>query len=254
MTSKPLPEALRRFVVHWGSMGDHWGVNRSVSQVHALLYVSEKPLTAEEIAAALGMARSNVSTSLRELQAWDLIRRRFSQHLGHGQRVVYAGSVAHTRLSALGWLFAQLARVLGCPLPLESGGRLPVVVVVTGCERVGGQLWTRIYDRADRFPQVIQSVKCFGGSTGLTELVGGGVGMRLRLSVENRALAFRSAGYFWRFRGFEMSLLDWFTPGEIEVVHREERHGEFSFSLTITHRWAGRIIDQIAFFREGRSV
>jgi DNA-binding transcriptional regulator GbsR (MarR family) len=74
-TFDTLPPAVRRFVAHWGSMGDHWGVNRSVSQVHALLYLSEKPLTAEEIAAALGMARSNVSTSLRELQSWDLIRR-----------------------------------------------------------------------------------------------------------------------------------------------------------------------------------
>jgi DNA-binding transcriptional regulator GbsR (MarR family) len=72
---EPLPESVRRFVAHWGSMGDHWGVNRSVSQVHALLYLSEKPLSAERIAAALGMARSNVSTSLRELQSWDLIRR-----------------------------------------------------------------------------------------------------------------------------------------------------------------------------------
>jgi DNA-binding transcriptional regulator GbsR (MarR family) len=74
-TENRLPEAVRRFVVLWGSMGDHWGLNRSVSQVHALLYVSERPLTAEEIAESLGMARSNVSTSLRELQAWDLIRR-----------------------------------------------------------------------------------------------------------------------------------------------------------------------------------
>jgi DNA-binding transcriptional regulator GbsR (MarR family) len=74
-TAAPLPESVRRFVAHWGSMGDHWGVNRSVSQVHALLYLSEKPLSAEEIAAALGMARSNVSTSLRELQSWELIRR-----------------------------------------------------------------------------------------------------------------------------------------------------------------------------------
>src|SRR6266478_5221784 len=74
-TAAPLPESVRRFVAHWGSMGDHWGVNRSVSQVHALLYLSEKPLGAEEIAASLGMARSNVSTSLRELQSWELIRR-----------------------------------------------------------------------------------------------------------------------------------------------------------------------------------
>jgi DNA-binding transcriptional regulator GbsR (MarR family) len=56
-------------------MGSQWGVNRSVSQIHALLYLSERPLTAEEIAETLGLARSNVSTSIRELMAWDLIRR-----------------------------------------------------------------------------------------------------------------------------------------------------------------------------------
>ena len=75
MKEKPLPDAVRRFVAHWGSMGDHWGMNRSISQVHALLYMADAPLTAEQIAAALGMARSNVSTSLKELQGWDLIRR-----------------------------------------------------------------------------------------------------------------------------------------------------------------------------------
>ncbi|MBI1329765.1 MAG: MarR family transcriptional regulator [Alphaproteobacteria bacterium] len=70
-----LPPATRRFILHWGDMGDAWGVNRSVSQIHALLYLSERALTAEEIAAALSMARSNVSNSLKELQGWGLIRR-----------------------------------------------------------------------------------------------------------------------------------------------------------------------------------
>ena len=65
----------RRFVLHWGEMGTAWGVNRSVAQIHALLYLSETPLTAEDIADRLGMARSNVSTSLRELLSWSLIRR-----------------------------------------------------------------------------------------------------------------------------------------------------------------------------------
>ncbi len=74
-TPASLPDAIRRFVLHWGNMGDSWGVNRSVSQVHALLYVSDKPLTAEEIADLLAMARSNVSTSLRELLSWQLLRR-----------------------------------------------------------------------------------------------------------------------------------------------------------------------------------
>lgn len=73
--SAVLPPAIERFVVAWGEMGEVWGVNRSVSQIHALLYVSDRPLTAEEIAERLRLARSNVSTSLRELMAWSLVRR-----------------------------------------------------------------------------------------------------------------------------------------------------------------------------------
>jgi len=72
---KPLPAAVERFVLHWGDMGGQWGVNRSVSQIHALLYVSPRPLTADDIAGALGLARSNVSASIKELIAWSLIRR-----------------------------------------------------------------------------------------------------------------------------------------------------------------------------------
>ena len=70
-----LPPAAERFVLHWGDMGGQWGVNRSVAQIHAVLFLSERPLTADDIAAALGMARSNVSNSLKELLAWNLIRR-----------------------------------------------------------------------------------------------------------------------------------------------------------------------------------
>lgn len=65
---------MERFILHWGEMGTRWGVNRSVAQVHALLYLSPKPLNAEEIAETLSLARSNVSTSLKELQSWGLIK------------------------------------------------------------------------------------------------------------------------------------------------------------------------------------
>jgi DNA-binding transcriptional regulator GbsR (MarR family) len=64
-----------RFVLHWGEMGSVWGVNRSVGQIHGLLYLSDRPLAAEEIAEQLGLARSNVSNSLKELQGWNLVRR-----------------------------------------------------------------------------------------------------------------------------------------------------------------------------------
>ena len=62
-----MPEALRRFILHWGDMGGSWGVNRTVAQIQALLYVSETPLNADQITECLGVARSNVSNSLKEL-------------------------------------------------------------------------------------------------------------------------------------------------------------------------------------------
>jgi DNA-binding transcriptional regulator GbsR (MarR family) len=72
--SEHLSAAKRQFVLHWGEMGTRWGINRTVAQIHALLYVSSAPLTAEDIAALLKIARSNVSTSIRELQGWGLVR------------------------------------------------------------------------------------------------------------------------------------------------------------------------------------
>lgn len=70
-----LPLAVERFVLHWGEMGGQWGVNRSVSQIHALLFLSERPMTADQIADTLKLARSNVSNSIKELLAWNLIHR-----------------------------------------------------------------------------------------------------------------------------------------------------------------------------------
>jgi len=64
----------QKFILHWGEMGTRWGVNRTVAQVHALLYLSPRPLDAEEISKTLSVARSNVSTSLRELQSWGIVR------------------------------------------------------------------------------------------------------------------------------------------------------------------------------------
>lgn len=75
-----LTDIARRFIVHWGEMGSAWGVNRTVSQIHALLFFHGRPMHAEEIVETLGVARSNVSTSLKELLNWQLIRA--TQELG----------------------------------------------------------------------------------------------------------------------------------------------------------------------------
>jgi DNA-binding transcriptional regulator GbsR (MarR family) len=69
-----LGDSARQFILHWGEMGTRWGVNRTVAQVHALLYLSPESLTAEDIAETLSVARSNVSTSLKELQNWNLVQ------------------------------------------------------------------------------------------------------------------------------------------------------------------------------------
>jgi DNA-binding transcriptional regulator GbsR (MarR family) len=69
-----LSPTFSRFVLHWGEMGARWGVNRTVAQIHALLYLGGRPMPADEISETLEVARSNVSTSLRELQGWGLVR------------------------------------------------------------------------------------------------------------------------------------------------------------------------------------
>src|SRR5438309_5681380 len=71
---KTLSPIAQKFVLHWGEMGTRWGINRTVAQIHALLFLSKKPLPADEIARALSIARSNVSNSLRELQNWGIVR------------------------------------------------------------------------------------------------------------------------------------------------------------------------------------
>lgn len=63
-----------KFVLHWGEMGTRWGINRTVAQIHALLFIAAKPVDAEEISQTLSVARSNVSTSLKELQSWGIVR------------------------------------------------------------------------------------------------------------------------------------------------------------------------------------
>jgi DNA-binding transcriptional regulator GbsR (MarR family) len=69
-----LSDTSRKFILHWGEMGTRWGVNRTVAQIHALLYLNGKPMPADEIAETLAVARSNVSNSLRELQSWNLVK------------------------------------------------------------------------------------------------------------------------------------------------------------------------------------
>jgi hypothetical protein len=115
------------------------------------------------------------------------IRRRFSKRLADGETAVYVGEILETHLSRAGWLLAQLLRLIGAPLPTASDSGVPSVVTVTEEMATGGQIWTRLYARRRSFPQVVHSSKRFAGRTGLEEYVGYGVGMALKLEVEDGA-------------------------------------------------------------------
>lgn len=181
----------------------------------------------------------------------DDVRHRFSKRLS-GQRVAtYSGEIVWTRLSRAGWLLAQLCRLIGAPLPLNVSGPAPAAVAVSEDRASGGQIWTRIYGRARRYPQVIHSAKRFAGATGLEEHIGGGFGMALTVRAEADALIFASDHYFWRFAGLRVRLPRWLAPGATVVTHQHLGNGRFAFDLKVTHRLFGEIVNQHALFRDG---
>src|SRR3954465_9956208 len=143
------------------------------------------------------------------------IWRRFSKRFADGETVVYVGTVEEARFNRAGWWLAQLARVIGGPLPTGSETGVPMVVTVTEDAASGGQIWTRICARKSGFPQVIHSSKRFAGPTGLEEYVGHGISMALRISVEHEALVFRSVGYALQVGPLRLALPDWLTPGDL---------------------------------------
>lgn len=177
------------------------------------------------------------------------VRARFSKRLSGGATAIYVGEVAEIEVSRVGWLLAQLVRLIGGPLPLV---RAPGASVVTVTEDggSGGQVWTRLYARPRGFPQVIHSAKRFNGPTGLEEYVGCGIGMALRVSVEDQVLTFRSDHYFLALRGLRLRLPRWMEPGDITVTHAEIGEGRFAFGLEVAHPRFGRLLRQRGLFRE----
>jgi hypothetical protein len=181
------------------------------------------------------------------------IWRRFSKRHADGATIVYVGEVEEAYFNRIGWWLAQLARLIGGPLPTGAETGVPMVVTVTEDAKSGGQIWTRICARSHGFPQVIHSSKRFAGPTGLEEYVGHGISMALRISVEHEALVFRSVGYAFQVGPLRLALPDWLTPGAMTVTHSDLGGGAFRFTLDIVHPRFGRLIRQSAVFREAAS-
>ena len=178
------------------------------------------------------------------------VRKRFSKRLSERRAAVYAGEIVETRMSRLGWLLAQVGRLIGGPLPLSRDAEVPATVMVTEDGANGGQIWTRIYGRHRGFPQVIHSSKRFQGPTGLDEYIGHGVGMALTVYADDYAIHFRSDHYFLHLLGRRFQLPKWLSPGTVTVSHIDFGAGQFAFVLNLHHPRFGELIHQRGIFHD----
>jgi len=177
-------------------------------------------------------------------------RRRFARHVGPGACVSYVGEVTECRTSRMGWLLAQLGRLVGAPLPLGHETGVAASVSVTGDAEGCAQYWTRQYSRAHGFPQVVHSAKRFVGPTGLEEYLGLGIGIALRLDAVDDTLLFVSDHYFLKLGGVRLRVPEWLAPGRMVVGHVELGERRFVFTLDLVHPLFGELIHQLAVFAD----
>lgn len=177
------------------------------------------------------------------------VRRRFLRKIGEGACVSYVGEVAECRMSRAGWLFAQLARLVGAPLPLGTDTGVAASVSVTADRDGWNQYWTRQYGRRHRFPQVIHSAKRFAGPTGLEEYLGRGLGIALRLEEAGGALLFVSDHYFLQLGPVRLRIPN-AVLGHLVVGHTDLGRGHFAFTLDLVHPWLGELVHQLAIFAD----
>jgi hypothetical protein len=180
------------------------------------------------------------------------VRARFGRKALATQTISYIGEVVECRMSRLGRLLANLCRVVGAPLPLNTDTNVAASVCVTEDAGSDGQYWTRQYCRRGGFPQVIHSSKRFAGPTGLEEYLGMGFGIALVLRVEAEALYFESDHYFWRAGPVRFRLPRWLAPGRLSIGHIDCDHGHFAFTLALDHPWFGPLVHQCCLFTEYR--
>jgi hypothetical protein len=160
---------------------------------------------------------------------------------------VYEGAMS-VRASTAGFLFAQACRLIGTPLAPWRGEDMPVCVTVWR-RADGAMVWDRVYRFPRRGPVKVGSCKK-ADRRGLVEVVRGGLGMALDVTVEDRTLHFRSRGYFWEVLGLRIALPALMTPGAAHVFHRDEGGGRFTFGLRFTHPWLGETFWQEGLFND----
>lgn len=175
------------------------------------------------------------------------IQQRFGREPQPGEVFVYSGVMQEIRRSKMGWLFAQLTRVIGNPLTPYAGQNVPMQVRLYAKDR--GVCWERLYQYPGRAPVVVSSVKRENAKGEMLEVVGGGFGMKLRVFTADGQLYFRSFGYFCTVLGWQIPLPHLLTPGVTDVAHLDHGDGSFTFRLSIRHPYLGETFFQQGIFR-----
>ena len=183
------------------------------------------------------------------------VQRRFNKRVRHGESQIYKGYVSHTHMNTIGWVLAQALRIVGAPLPIDRANTgQAAIVTITEDAKGSGQFWTRQYGRHAGFPQIVHSSKRFAGPTGLEEYIGCGIGMTLRLAVENGVLLFLHDRYFFTLFGTRLYLPKFLEPGTLTVSHTDGgkcRDGRwFEFGLQLVHPWFGQLFNQRVMFKD----
>ena len=176
------------------------------------------------------------------------VRGRFSVKPAPGGTIRYAGTMRTVELSLMGWLFAQLCRLIGSPLAPYRGKWVPMKIELADDPLLGGVAWSRTY----RFPAIreltVRSTKCRAGEGQFVEHIGRGFRMRLALKEVAGDLWFVSTAYDVCVFGRYLSIPSLLTPGVTTVTHEQLTGDRFRFTLSVDHPWLGRTIYQAGFF------
>ncbi|CAN7753311.1 GbsR/MarR family transcriptional regulator [Pseudorhodoferax sp. LjRoot39] len=179
MRTDDLPELSRQFIAHFGEMGSRWGINRTVGQIYALLYVAQNPMNADEIAEALAFSRSNVSMGLKELQSWRLVRLR---HLSGDRREYFE---APQDVWEIFRILAEERRRREIEPTLSMLRTALLETPATDAERHAQQRMREMHDLIDRLMKWFDDVQRLAPETAL-QLMGMGAAVTRVLGVKDR--------------------------------------------------------------------
>ncbi len=176
------------------------------------------------------------------------IRERFSRRPSPGSEMFYEGIMYRVELSRMGWLFAQVCRLIGTPLSPYRGDNVPMDIRLAPDPVLGGVCWSRRYRFPGRRDLEVRSTKTRSARQELTEHIGWGFSMRLCLSERGGDLVFVSRSYDVTIFAKRFRIPHWLTPGTTTVTHEQLCGNLFRFTLAVDHPLFGRTIYQDGYF------